>query len=442
MVNNMSGTIVTFYSYKGGTGRTMALSNVAWIMASNGHKVLLVDWDLESPGLHRYLRPFLRDPELIETAGIIDFLSRSPDGENVFSILKDYILELDCRFRKGGSVAFLPAGRQDENYAVRVNTVNWANSTDRFKGADVASAVRRALTANYDYILIDSPTGVGDISGICTVKMPDLLVLPFTLNHQNIRGAARVAAYVRAERGEAFPIFPVPTRIEEGERDKLAAAMAYARQTFAPFLLHVQSYRGAIDSEEQAKYWREVETPYVSFYAFEEMPAAFRDESGGHRGLLAPAERLVSRLTDRLMSLHSEGEEWRNEIVRKYAFDVHEAIKRRATLPKGESGPVWIARNIVRWLDRRGWQLAAVVLAGAILVNFLYGMFSPVVDVNEQLAGPTEDLRRIETFASEHASHPNFPKFEFADAQDRIQAIRNAFTKAQPKLVPRRSAKP
>ncbi len=35
------GQIITFYSYKGGTGRTMALANVAWILASNGKRVLV-----------------------------------------------------------------------------------------------------------------------------------------------------------------------------------------------------------------------------------------------------------------------------------------------------------------------------------------------------------------------------------------------------------------
>jgi len=53
------GKIVTFYSYKGGTGRSMALANVAWILASNGKRVLAIDWDLEAPGLHRYFTPFL-----------------------------------------------------------------------------------------------------------------------------------------------------------------------------------------------------------------------------------------------------------------------------------------------------------------------------------------------------------------------------------------------
>nr|BFE83611.1 hypothetical protein GCM10020093_062120 [Planobispora longispora] len=43
------GQVITFYSYKGGTGRTMALANTAWILASAGKRVLVVDWDLESP---------------------------------------------------------------------------------------------------------------------------------------------------------------------------------------------------------------------------------------------------------------------------------------------------------------------------------------------------------------------------------------------------------
>ena len=53
------GQIVTFYSFKGGTGRTMALANVAWILAANGERVLIADWDLESPGLHRFFQPFM-----------------------------------------------------------------------------------------------------------------------------------------------------------------------------------------------------------------------------------------------------------------------------------------------------------------------------------------------------------------------------------------------
>ena len=46
--------VVTFYSYKGGVGRTMALVNTAVELATNGRKVLIVDFDLEAPGISTY----------------------------------------------------------------------------------------------------------------------------------------------------------------------------------------------------------------------------------------------------------------------------------------------------------------------------------------------------------------------------------------------------
>jgi len=46
----MSALRTTFYSYKGGVGRTLALLNVATLLASNGRKVVAVDLDLEAPG--------------------------------------------------------------------------------------------------------------------------------------------------------------------------------------------------------------------------------------------------------------------------------------------------------------------------------------------------------------------------------------------------------
>ena len=46
MPGEREGQVVTFYSFKGGTGRTMAVANVAWILAANGKQVLVADWDV------------------------------------------------------------------------------------------------------------------------------------------------------------------------------------------------------------------------------------------------------------------------------------------------------------------------------------------------------------------------------------------------------------
>jgi len=68
--------VITFYSYKGGTGRSMLLANVAWLLASTGCKVLLIDWDLEAPGLHRYFKPFLgEDTELRSQKGVMEWVT-------------------------------------------------------------------------------------------------------------------------------------------------------------------------------------------------------------------------------------------------------------------------------------------------------------------------------------------------------------------------------
>jgi hypothetical protein len=59
--------IITFYSYKGGVGRTMALVNTAHVLARDGWRVLMVDFDLEAPGMTHFFAELVRDrPQTVE----------------------------------------------------------------------------------------------------------------------------------------------------------------------------------------------------------------------------------------------------------------------------------------------------------------------------------------------------------------------------------------
>jgi MinD-like ATPase involved in chromosome partitioning or flagellar assembly len=382
-----AGRIVTFYSYKGGTGRTMALSNVAWILAGNGHDVLVIDWDLEAPGLHRYLRPFLIDPELSSTPGLIDFMwdvarvnmtpteEAGPSRSARFPSLEDYVVGLDWDFGGNGSISFLPAGRQDENYAQRVNTFDWDHFYERLGGGKLLEVERRALRANYDYILIDSRTGVSDTSSICTVHMPDLLAVFFTLNRQSIKGAAAVARSISDQREDGFRIFPVPTRVENAEEDKKLAAIKYARRTFAPLLMHVQSNRSRILAEEQLQYWNDVETPYRTYYAFEEVPAAFKEEAGSRGGLLAANERIAYWITDRAAHpLPPISEARREAVVATYGFrEQDDRTREPISRPSGLES-IAVVWGRLRWtVARRPWLFAT---ACALWVGLLVGFVS------------------------------------------------------------------
>lgn len=436
MVGHKSGRIITFYSYKGGTGRTMAAANMAWILASNGYKVLLVDWDLKSPGLHRYLRPFLADPDLATTPGLIDFAceaatagSTTVAGRERRAALMSYAVPVNWKFA-AGSIDFLAAGRQDETYQSRVNTFNWRDFHERADGNRLFDAERANLKANYDYVLIDSRTGVGDTAGICTVQMPDLLVVLFTLNHQSIEGAAATAAAIQAKRA-GLPIFPVATRIEQGEQDKLAAASAFARRAFAPFLLHVQPDRRAIDAKAQASYWRDVETPYVAFYAFEEIPAAFKDELGSPRGLLAASERLASWITDRTVSaLKLDSKDHRKAILEAFAFNQDRATKFDWAAPAAAGGFSGVAA-IGRRLGRYSWQAATTVLAAAVVVIVVLVWRNNEVRsaqtaaLTTQLEDVARDLSKVRTFASEPPDAAVFPKTEFMAGFATLERVLN-----------------
>ena len=44
--------IIAFYSFKGGGGRSMAVLNLAFALAGKGRRVLVLDMDLEAPGIN------------------------------------------------------------------------------------------------------------------------------------------------------------------------------------------------------------------------------------------------------------------------------------------------------------------------------------------------------------------------------------------------------
>jgi MinD-like ATPase involved in chromosome partitioning or flagellar assembly len=69
------GQLITFYSFKGGVGRTMALANVAVNLCRWDYNVLIIDWDLEAPGLEFFFKNFVDLESISNQEGIIDILS-------------------------------------------------------------------------------------------------------------------------------------------------------------------------------------------------------------------------------------------------------------------------------------------------------------------------------------------------------------------------------
>ncbi|MFJ3226318.1 FxSxx-COOH system tetratricopeptide repeat protein [Streptomyces sp. NPDC086783] len=309
MTENRKGTVITFYSYKGGTGRTMALANVAWILAANGHRVLAVDWDLEAPGLHKFFHPFLNPSLLRATPGLVNLIDdyrrealrelpdRSPDWHRSYARVRPHALSLDWPFPDNGSLDFLSAGKRHRDYPI-VGNMDWDHFYASYGGGQFFDAMRADMQRYYDYTLIDSRTGLSDLADICTVQMPHTLVVCYTLSDQSIEGAAAVAQDIKERYGDkGIRILPVAMRIDLGEKDKLDAGRALARERFAGLPSDLQA-------DQLADYWASMEILYQPYYAYEEILAAFGDPPKSANSMLSACERLTSVITkDRVSKL-------------------------------------------------------------------------------------------------------------------------------------------
>ncbi|NUT36621.1 MAG: tetratricopeptide repeat protein [Hamadaea sp.] len=334
MTDNRAGQVVTFYSYKGGTGRTMALANVAWILAANGKRVLVADWDLESPGLYRFFKPFIAPQAFTDSGGVIDLIReyewattrnvpREEGWYRQYAKVGQHAFTLEWSFPDGGRVDFLPAGRQNNAYAASLSAMDWDIFHENLAGGQFLDALREDMKRNYDYALIDSRTGFGDVADICTIHLPDILVDCFTYSEQGIEGAAWAAAAVHEEYGARnIRILPVPMRVDLSEKVKADLGRAAAMQRFAGFPT-------GMSDDDRAAYWAAVAVPYQSFYAYEEILATFGDQPGSPRSLLYAYETLTRHITNGVVThLPPMEETVRNRISARF--------QRQATAPEEE----------------------------------------------------------------------------------------------------------
>lgn len=324
MTENRDGQVVTFYSYKGGTGRTMALANVAWILAANGKRVLAVDWDLESPGLYRFFGPFLRPNQLASARGVIELIQeyewatasgrRPPDWAERFASVEKYSFSLRWdRFPGEGTLDYLAAGQQNHDYATTLAATSWDDFYENRSGGEFFDALRADMKRHYDYALIDSRTGLSDVADICTKQLPDILVDCFTLSDQGIEGAAQVARTVRDDyRRRRIRILPVPMRVDLAEKAKRDIGRTVAMQRFA-------GLPAGLSDAEREGYWNRVQVPYQAFYAYEEVLATFGDVPGANVTLLRAYETLTEYLTNgEVTSLPAMDPAVRNQIMIRF----------------------------------------------------------------------------------------------------------------------------
>jgi cellulose biosynthesis protein BcsQ len=268
------GSIVTFYSYKGGVGRTLALANVGALLCRWGYKVLCVDWDLEAPGLHLYFERWVKsvagsEDESTQQPGLTELIQAHVDGAR--PNWREFLTEV--RFPKTDQpLQLMTAGRQDSSYIPRMQALEWKRLYDEHQFGNFLEALREEWKQEFDFVLVDSRTGVTDIGGICTVQLPDLLVLLFTANLQSLRGSLDVVRRAKQVRnGLPFTrakllVLPVATRFEVRVEYELAQKWLkdFALE-LGPF--YSEWMHGSVTAAELLNHLR---VPYIPYWSFGE----------------------------------------------------------------------------------------------------------------------------------------------------------------------------
>lgn len=301
--------IYTFYSYKGGVGRTMALANVAEVLCRgdkdhpNGRKVLMIDWDLEAPGLEQFFfqgsaletcRAQLGIMELL--AEYKDKMTRKLDLSNEdrwpFTNPLKFAQKVKRPSAKGELWLLTPGQRSLEHLAEYANTVlnfDWQDFYENWAGEVYLDWFRRQCKKFADVILLDSRTGVTEMGGVCTYHLADVVALFCAPNNQNILGTENMVSNFSQPRlhdlrgGRPLKTLIVPSRVDNN-----------ALEYITDFRKRVVRLRERSAVMEEALW-----IPYVSPYSFGEHIAVTHDAKSELYSLLLTEayEGLSTRLS-------------------------------------------------------------------------------------------------------------------------------------------------
>ncbi len=201
-----------FYSYKGGSGRTVAAANVAAAFAKLGKRTAIVDLDFEAPGLHHVFNAE-ETPQCRGRYGIQHYLKGDTKLED---LMRDSVIDV---FSPQGPLRFEKIPHNGElKFIVASEKVAYVDSHEPEVESRMTRLRERLDEDGTEILIIDAASGVRDAYSIAA-QASDEMVIFFRWSKQHVAGTLRMAAYMKRlrEYGE-----PKPFRLVASARPKQA----------------------------------------------------------------------------------------------------------------------------------------------------------------------------------------------------------------------------
>lgn len=216
--------VITFYSFKGGMGRTTALAATALLLAKHGRHVLAIDTDIEAPGL----ATLFFDESQIKHGTVDFYLESSSNGRSAINMSPYFLQVSDQNLTKdmSGSLYIIPAGSVDDQYVQKLGRIDYQDTVPNGMRDNLSwlieSATNFIQSRNFsvDYILLDARAGFHDMGGIVTAQIPHGVVLFGRNNTQSWNGLKQVIQTLANTQEDLLPIAIVDSiaDVSEGQR--------------------------------------------------------------------------------------------------------------------------------------------------------------------------------------------------------------------------------
>lgn len=244
--------VTSFYSFKGGVGRTTATILTALLLARKGKKVLLIDFDLEAPGLASVFANQSDNSEaLLSVKGFVDFLIEYDANKRDIGKLNIddyYFVKNDTVLigNNGGELIIVPAIATDSTGAVSyIDKLSKANLKFGFGKDYIPDLFLKKLEDKIhpDHILIDTRTGINDVGGLVFNRYAQNLFLIFYGNQQNLFGLESITPELVKLNNKGVKFYLVNSPVPRGETDRITEINYYIERSYDIFLKNLPSYK-------------------------------------------------------------------------------------------------------------------------------------------------------------------------------------------------------
>ncbi len=236
--------VTSFYSFKGGVGRTTAAILTALLLAREGKKVLLIDFDVEAPGLASIFANQEDDTEdLLGVKGFIDFwvdYEANKRDLNKISIDDYYFTKTDQVLigNNGGELVVVPAiATNSENASSYIPKLSKANIKYGLRKEYVPDIFLKTLEEkiNPDFIFIDTRTGINNVGGLVFNRYAQNIFLFFYGNQQNMFGLESILPELQELDEKNVKYYLVNSPVPKNETDKKTEVEYYLEKSYELF---------------------------------------------------------------------------------------------------------------------------------------------------------------------------------------------------------------